>query len=224
MNRYVRLKGNNSWLLFVDKNTTWTPDQIQSENKKAVEIAKMAFLDHGEPLLPLDHFDDILNAQAAYLNPPASPLLVYEGGCYFPFTEKSEIVEEVFCEFYPILPGSAIICENDPFDKYRGRNDYHLLGMAKFGGAESFHIMSSFRCRTEREIVNAFKDAPVIAFDSSYKEADWWELMLRCIIISKTKARIIGGCPKIDNDRLKRFRLCVEFAAKYGIVVEPYVS
>lgn len=228
MNKYVKVKYNgkiSAYLLCVDDNHTWTDEQIKSENAKAVSVAKMAFLDHGEPMISGDFMPTILQTKAAYVNKPkdGNVLLIYEGGQFMTLLPEMEILEEVYSNYYPIENGSAIVCENDPFDKYHGRLDHVFLGLAKKGGANSFHYMHSFRDRTEAEIIDAFKKAPAIIFCSSYKDVDWWELMIRCIIKSKSKAVVIGKASdgNWEGDRLcrERFKLCCDMAAKFGVTV-----
>jgi len=73
MNKYVKinLNGKNfpAYLQYVDENYKWSEEKIKSENSKAVEIAKMAFLDHGTPLIPIDDLPSIMEQKAAYLTP-----------------------------------------------------------------------------------------------------------------------------------------------------------
>lgn len=225
MNKYVKIKFNGknypSYLHYVDENYQWSDEQIKSANGKSVEIAKMAFLDHGTPLIPMDELPKVLEQKAAYLTPTKGIVfLVYEGGNFMTLLPQMEIVEEVFSEFYPIENGSAIVCENDPFDKWHGGLNHIFLGLAKKGGANSFHFMFNFRNRTEAEVIDAFRNAPAIVFNSSHTEADWWELMLRCIIKSKTKAKIVGSKPTSQFDgglSKQRFDKCIAVAEKFGI-------
>lgn len=226
MNKYVKIKYQDGkispYLLYVDENYVWSEEKIKSENAKAVSVSKMAFLNHGEPLIPMEAIPDVNSATAAYLQKPKSGvvLLVYEGGTYLTLMPYMEIVEEVYSEFYPIQEGSAIACENDPFDKWRGGLDHIFSSLAKAGGANSFHYMFSFRDRTEEEVIDAFKKAPAIIFWSSYKDADWWELMIRCIIKSETKAKVVGRCPSIrDGEAGQRFDKFVEMAKKFGVEI-----
>lgn len=223
MNKYVKIKFNGkvnpSYLHYVDENYQWTEEKIKSENSKAVEIAKMAFLDHGRPLIPTDDLSKVMNQKAAYLTPTKGIVfLVYEGGNYMILTPQMGIIEEVYSENFPIENGSAIVCENDAFDKWNGGLDHVFMGLAKMGGANSFHYMFNFKSRTESEIIEAFKNTPAIIFSSSHTEVGWWELMLRCIIKSKTKAKVIGE--RHSGDAGLRFDKCVEFAKKFGVKVE----
>ena len=223
MNKYVKIKFNGktspTFLHYVDENYVWTDEQIKSENLKAVEYAKMAFLDHGELLIPIDDLSIVLEQKAAYLTPAKGIVfLINEGGSFMTLLPDMEITEEIHSEFYPIVKDSAIVCENDPFDKWHGRLDHEFLRLAKIGGANSFHYMLNFRSRTEEEIIDAFKKTPAIIFWSSYKEADWWELMIRCIIKSKTTAKVVGIKPS-NKLGAERFDKCVELADKFGVNV-----
>lgn len=227
MNKYVKVKYRgkiySAYLHYVDENYRWSEEKIASENAKSIELAKMAFLDHGSPLIPIDSLSSVMQQKAAYLTPKKGIVfLVYEGGNFMTLLPEMEIVEEVFSEFYPIENSSAIVCENDPFDKHRGGLNHIFLGLAKKGGADSFHFMFNFRSRTEAEIIDAFKKAPAIVFYSSHTDADWWELMLRCIIKSKTTAKIVGYKPSGEWDRglsTQRFDKCIEVAEKFEINV-----
>lgn len=227
MNKYVKIKFNGknfpAYLHYVDENYQWSADKIKSENSKAVEIAKMAFLDHGSPLIPMDDLPAIMEQKAAYLTPRKGVVfLIYEGGNFMTLLPQMEIIEEVYSEYFPIENGSAVVCENDAFDKWRGGLDHVFLGLAKLGGANSFHFMFNFKSRTEAEIIDAFKNAPAIVFSSTHTEVEWWELMLRCIIKSKTKAKIVGDKPRSNFDgglSKQRFAKCVEVAEKFGINV-----
>jgi hypothetical protein len=222
MNKYVKIKFNGknfpTYLHYVDENYQWGEEKIKSENSKAVEIAKMAFLDHGTPMIPIDDLSTVMAQKAAYLTPARGVVfLIYEGGNFMTLLPQMEIIEEVYSEHYPIENGSAIVCENDAFDKRRGGLDHVFLGLAKLGGANSFHYMLNFKSRTEAEIIEAFKNTPAIIFWSSHIEVEWWELMLRCIIKSKTKAKVIGK--RNSGDTGLRFDKCIEFAEKFGISV-----
>lgn len=222
MNKYVKIKFNGkvfpSYLHYVDENYQWSEDRIKSENSKAVEVAKMAFLDHGTPLIPIDNLPKIMEQKAAYLTPAKDVVfLIYEGGNFMTLLPQMEIIEEVYSECYPIENGSAIVCENDAFDKWRGGLDHVFLEMAKLGGAESFHYMLNFKSRTEVEIIEAFKNTPAIIFWSSHTEVEWWELMLRCIIKSNTKAKVIGK--RHTGYAGLRFDLCVSMAEKFDIQI-----
>jgi len=222
MNKYVKIKFNGktfpSYLHYVDENYKWSEEKIKSENSKSVEIAKMAFLDHGTPLIPMDALHEIMEQKASYLTPRKDIVfLIYEGGNYLTLLPQMEIIEEVYSENFPIKNGAAIVCENDPFDKWRGGLDHVFLEMAKIGGANSFHYMLNFKSRTEGEIIEAFKNTPAIIFYSSHTEVEWWELMLRCIIKSKTKAKIIGK--RNNGDAGLRFDKCIEFAKRFGVIV-----
>ena len=223
MNRYVKIKFNGklfpAWLHYVDENYRWSEDKIKSENAKSVELAKMVFLDHGDVLIPLDDVSFVMEQKAAYLTPTQGVVfLVYEGGNFMALLPEMEIVEEVQSEFFPIEKGFAIICENDPFDKWGGGLDHIFKGMCQHNSVSGFHYMFSFRNRTEDEIIAAFKDAPAILFNSSYTEVDWFELMLRCIIKSKTEAKVIGSKPHYQ-DTLDRYNKFVAMAEKFGINV-----
>jgi hypothetical protein len=220
MNKYVKIKSNGkifpAYLHYVDENYQWSKDKVDSENSKAVEIAKMAFLDHGTPLIPEADLSIVYGQKAVYLKPVKGVVfLVYEGGNFMTLLPQMEIVETVYSEYFPIESGSAIVCENDPFDKYRGGLDYIFLGLAKAGGANSFHYMFNFKSRTEAEIIDAFRNTPAIIFSSSHTEIEWFELMLRCIIKSKTNAKIIGH--RHSGDTGLRFDLCVKLAEKFGV-------
>jgi hypothetical protein len=221
INKYVKIKFNNiiypSYLHYVDENYRWSDDKIKSENSKSVGIAKMAFLDHGTPLIPHNSLSDIMEQKAAYLSPvKGTVFLVYESGQFMTLTPQMEIIEEVLSEYYPIMENSAIICENDAFDKWHGGLDYIFLRMAEIGGVDSIHYMFNFKNRTEFEVIEAFKNTPAIIFNSSHTESDWWELLIRCVIKSKTKAKIIG---KRNSDNGIRFDKCVQFAKKFAIDV-----
>ncbi len=222
MKKYVKIKfngkSNPAYLHYVDENYVWTEDEIKSENAKSVGMAKMAFLNHGSPLIPFDDLSKVLEQKAAYLTPSKGVVfLIYEGGNFMTLLPQMEIIEEVYSENYPIQSGAAIVCENDAFDTWRGGLDNYFLELAKLGGANSIHYMFNFRSRTEEEIIEAFKNAPAIVFSSSHTEVDWWELMLRCIIKSETKAKIVGGKPSRSGEHMQRFNKCIEFAEKFGI-------
>lgn len=222
MNKYVKIKFNGkvfpSYLHYVDENYQWSEEKKKSENSKSAEIAKMAFLDHGSPLIPMDDLPKILEQQAVYLTPAKGVVfLIYEGGNFMTLLPQMEIIEEVYSEYYPIENGSAVVCENDAFDKWHGGLDHVFLDLAKLGGAASFHYMLNFKSRTEDEIIEAFKKTPAILFWSSHTDAEWWELMLRCIIKSKTKAKVIGK--RHSGDAGLRFDLCVSMAEKFDIPI-----
>lgn len=223
MNKYVKIKFNGKispYLLFADEHYQWTEEQIKSENGKAVELAKMAFLDHGQPLIPLDSLDDVLATKAAYLTPaPGITFLIYEGGNFMTLLPQMEVVEEKMSRFYPIEEGYAIVCENDPFDKNRGGMDHWFTAMYQtHTDAKGFHTMYSFRNRMEEEIIEAFRNAPAIMFHSSYTSADWWGLMIRCILKSGTKAKVIGNKPYYPPAS-ERFEKCVEMAKQFDIKI-----
>lgn len=223
MNRYVKIKFQDkiwpSWFHYVDENYKWSDASIVSENKKAIEYAKMAFLDHGEFIGPENDISSIKNIKAVYLTTTKDTVfLIGEGGNFMTWVEGMEIVAQMYNEFYPIKQDSAIVCENDPFDKWHGGLDHVFSNVASNYGTDSFHYMFNFRSRTEEEIIEAFKNTPVIISWSSYKEADWWELMIRCIIKSKTQAKIVAIKPT-DKLRIERYNKCIEFANKFNVKI-----
>ena len=222
MNKFVKIKFNGKtspYLRYVDENYVWTDEQIKSENAKSVEIAKMAFLDHGQPLIPVENLSTVLEQKACYLTPAIGIIfLIYEGGNFMTLTPDMEIVEECQSEFYPIEKGFAVVCENDPFDKWRGGLDYKFQGICDNHSVPGFHYLFNFRNRTEIELIEAFKNTPLILFNSSYTEVDWWELMIRCIIKSKTKAKVIGPKPYYGGT-IEKYNKFVEMAEKFDVNV-----
>lgn len=220
MNKYVKIDFNGKispYLLYVDENHIWSNEDILAENAKSVEIAKMAFLDHGEPLIPLDDLSLVLNQKAGYLTPAKGIVfLVYEGGNYMTLIPDMKIIEEVHSDFYPIPEGFAVICENDPFDK--DRLSHIFDGICKTHKLKGHHYLFNFRNRTEAELIHAFKNAPAILFMSSYTSVDWWELMIRCIIKSKTKALVIGSKP-YSVATTERYNKFIQMAAKFDVNV-----
>ena len=227
MNKYVKIKFNGttinpSYLLYVDQNYKWTEEQRILQNKKSIGIASMAFLDHGQILVPEDSLPDLMSIKAPYTQPFWDVVfLVSEGGNWLTLTKDIEIVEEVNSQFYPIEKDAVVICENDPFDKHRGHLDNFFKGLCKkhYVDAKSLHYMFSFRHRSEEEIIDTFKNAPGILFDSSFTEVDWWELLLRCYIKSKSEAVIITSNEYKKGDSLERFKLCIGMAEKAGIKI-----
>lgn len=222
MSKFVKIKFNGKitpYLRYVDSNYTWSDEQIVSEKGKAVSVAKMAFLDHGTPLIPIDSLEAIESIVPVYTTPTKGVVfLVYEGGNFMTLMDGMEIVEEVESEFYPIENGSAIICENDPFDKHRGHIDYMFESMyKKHSEATGMHYMFSFRNRTEREVVDAFREAPAILFSSSHSEADWMELLIRCYIKSGSNAPVIGR--RYSGQTGERYDLSIAMAKKFGVNV-----
>jgi len=227
MNRYVKIRrGGTSvispYLLYVDKNHTWLESEVEVENKKSVNIAKMAFLDHGVQLDSME-MPGVEEQTAAYTKAITDDtvLLISEGGMYMLLTTGMEIVNDVYSDFYPIDVGAAIVCENDPFDKWFGSLDDTYLKMAKAAGSSSVHYMYSFHCRDEQEIIDAFSNTNTILINSSYTEIRWFELLLRCIIKSGTRARIVA-LSTYDNLVSKRKELCISHAKKYGIEIEVF--
>jgi len=222
MDKYVKVKFNGKvtpYLLYVDENYVWTDEQVKSENAKTVELAKMAFLDHGVPLIPLDSISDVLSLKAAYTTPTKDVvLLIYEGGNFMTLLPSMEIVKEQYSEYYPIEEGFAVICENDPFDKNVSMTDYIFERMCKDNSIVGYHYLFSFRNRLESELIKAFSEAPAILFNSSYVDVDWWELMLRCIIKSKTKAKVIGK-KKTHPKMVERQDKYLELANKFGVEI-----
>lgn len=231
MRRFVKIKTKSGvcpdWLLWVDPGFVWTDEQVNLANMKQRACASMAFLDHGVPIIPDGVPESMESLTAPYaMSDRAMTFLVYEGGRFIIMWPGSsiEIVAEVWCRFYPRNPNSAVVCENDPFDKTPGMRISLFLGLARAGGAGSFEYMFGFRHREEAEIVAAFRDAPAIIFASSHTEADWWELMIRCILKSGTKAKVVGKIPSYADAEMdalgkERYRLCVEMAAKFGVNV-----
>lgn len=223
MNRYVKIEFNGNvlpdWFHYVDENYVWTEEQIISENAKSVEIAKLAFFDHGVPLIPLDSIDTVLNQKAAYLNSAKDVVfLIREGGQYMPLIPQMEITEETRSAYFPIKKGAAILCENDPFATSYAVPEDFLKRWCDANNVDSFHIMWNFRSRTEAEIIDAFKNTPAILAYSTYTAVDWWELMLRCIIKSKTKAKIVAF-PCSNRDRYDKF---IELAKKFDVHITEY--
>jgi len=223
MGKFVKIKFNGNvtpYLRYVDFNYKWSQDQIRSEKGKAVSVAKMAFLDHGVPMIPFESLDEVESIIPSYLTPTEGVVfLVYEGGNFMTLVDGMEIIEKVESEFYPIDEGAAIICENDPFDKNRGYIDYVFKGMYEENSkANGMHYMFSFRNRTEEEVISAFKKTPAILFNSSHTEVDWFELLLRCYIKSKSSAVIIGKKPGSSSGNAeKRYDLCIDMANRFGI-------
>jgi len=188
------------------------------EHRKAVEVAKMGFLDHGSPIIPIESTDFINDTKAVYTNPITDDrvLLVGEGGQFKPLTNDMKIVEKKFSRYFPIEESSAIVCENDAFLKLSYDNRYVFRNMCDWLGIEKFHIMYNFRSRSEDEIIEAFKNTPAIIFRSSHTSVDWFELMLRCIIKSGTKAKVIGNRNGYNSER---FDKCKTFAERFGVMM-----
>lgn len=229
MRRFVKVRANGvdcpEWLLWVDPEFAWTDEQAALENQKQRAVASMAFLDHGVPILPAGVPESMDSLVAPYMTEGRkTTFLVYEGGRFIFMQDCIEITATTWSRFYPRIPGAAVVCENDPYDKNGGRLDNMFLALANAGGAGHIDYMFSFRHREEAEVVAAFRGAPTIVFASSHTEADWWELMIRCILKSGTKAKVVGKIPSYvgaDQDALgkERYRLCVEMAAKFGVNV-----
>jgi len=228
MNKYVKIKFNGKinplYLLYVDEHYKWTEEQKILQNKKSINIASMAFLDHGQILVPEDSIPDLMSIKAPYAWPFKDTIfLVYESGHWLTLTKDIEIIEEVNSQFYPIERGAAIVCENDPSNNKWGKEtmDRIFKSYCKrfYVEAKSLHYMLSFRHRSEEEIIEAFKNAPGILFDSSFTEVDWWELLLRCYIKSKSEAVIMTSNEYKTGDSLKRFELCIGMAEKAGIKI-----
>lgn len=222
--RFVKIKYKGktfpAFYLVVDENFIWTPEQIELETAKGRSYCEMAFLDHGQPIIPGGAIPNISNYSPPYLKPAVGvTFLVAEGGQFMTLVPKMEIVDEFISDnpYYPIAENSAVICENDPFDINGGHLNEFFKSL--YPPADSLHFMFSFRHRSEGEVVAAFKNASAILFSTTFTSADWWELLLRAYIISKTKAPIITRMPDLNPDNQKRHLLAISMAEKFGIKV-----
>lgn len=220
MKKFVRIKRNNivsPFLLFVDKNFKWSNEEIISESKKATSVAKMAFLDHGSPIVPIDILPDLENIKPKYLNSlrDEEVLLIYEGGNYTTLLSSDEIVEEKISKYFPIEKDFAILTENDPFDKWRGKLDHvfvnliHHRILIEKTKCKGVHKMFSFENRLKEEVIDAFQNTPAIICYSSYTSLKWFEFLLECYILSKSKAEIIAHT---YHSTIKKFELFEKLA------------
>ena len=222
--RFVKIKYNNNvypnFYLVVDDNFVWTDEEFTIQINKGRTYVEMAFYDHDQILVP-----DVVAENLATYTPPylyikmGQTVLVSEGGQFMTLVSGMEIIEEVILDklHYPIKEGAAIICENEGFDKYHGSLNHMFKNM--YPPAKDIHYMFSFKNRSESEIVDAFKKASAILFYTTFTSVDWWELLLRCYIKSKSTAPIITKLPTSNGYDIKRHELCINMASKFGIDV-----
>lgn len=112
-------------------------------------------------------------------------LYVRENGTYMTIGDGYEIVEEIYCNHFPVTDGADIvICEND-----RSSESFWMNYLMERFPNKSIKTINYFSSRTDEEVKEYFKGAEFITFSTTFSDYEWFKKAIRN---KNEKQKLIG--------------------------------
>lgn len=197
MQKYVKIKGQSSWYLLLEKHNKLPFDF--SDNIRTKLIRKYLITLHGDKKVDTSVYEKklemIINKGIDYedMVQKYGDILINPVGGWFSLDGETIIEEKVDIDFnnsyFPLTEdnfGEVIICENDCYPE-----DNWLEYLKQRFSNKLIATINFFDLRKESEVKEIFDKAKYITFSTTFSDLSWFEKLSKCL---SNHHKVIGYC------------------------------